>query len=539
LLPILLATAAWAPAQVPSISTDGVANSASYLPFCAPNGAIAQGSIFVIFGEGLGPSSLVTASRFPLATTLSGTAVRVNVSGVTVDALPIYTAARQVAALLPSRTPVGMGTVTVSYQGRSSPAAPIRIARSAFGIYTLNQGGTGGAVGQIADGASNPVSTTARPIRAGQFMILWGTGLGPVTPDEAAGPLPNEPRDIRANVWVSDKQARVTYQGRSGCCAGIDQINFEIPAGVEGCNVPVAVEVGGVYSNYATIPIAAPGAAACEAPAVAPPQANPNFSLGTFGIWDLEFAIPGIPITNVRQASADFQRVRANSSEAALVKVFADVIATTPAIPAGSCMINPPAVPIDFVTEPSGASVALDAGPQLMMSGPGGARFLSQDSPGSHSLTIPDGFLTAGQYRISNANGGRDVGPFNFTLDYSAAKLTTLLSNIPRNQDLTLQWTVPPNPQGLVAISGSSVGACGRKEVSFSCLANTSAGRITIPSRILNQLPPSEAGTLLTPGGSVYFGPWLGNSQRRFDAKGLDLGFAFIFSAQIRSVRFQ
>ena len=28
-------------------------------------------------------------------------------------------------------------------------------------------------------------------------------------------------------VWVGNKQAKVTYAGRSGCCVGIDQVVFE------------------------------------------------------------------------------------------------------------------------------------------------------------------------------------------------------------------------------------------------------------------------------------------------------------------------
>ena len=31
---------------------------------------------------------------------------------------------------------------------------------------------------------------------------------------------------------------------RSGCCAGIDQVAFEVPAGIEGCNVPIRVRYG-------------------------------------------------------------------------------------------------------------------------------------------------------------------------------------------------------------------------------------------------------------------------------------------------------
>jgi uncharacterized protein (TIGR03437 family) len=49
---------------------------------------------------------------------------------------------------------------------------------------------------------------------------------------------------VDAEVYVGGKRAAVTYKGRSGCCAGIDQIVFTVPEGVEGCYVPVVVKTG-------------------------------------------------------------------------------------------------------------------------------------------------------------------------------------------------------------------------------------------------------------------------------------------------------
>ena len=44
-----------------------------------PNGVIAQGSIFNVFGSSMGPSSLAYASNLPLPTTLGGTRVSAEV----------------------------------------------------------------------------------------------------------------------------------------------------------------------------------------------------------------------------------------------------------------------------------------------------------------------------------------------------------------------------------------------------------------------------------------------------------------------------
>src|SRR5580698_7955893 len=57
----------------PAIAANGVKNAASYANPALPNGAIAQGSIFNVFGANMGPTSLAYASTLPLPTTLSGT----------------------------------------------------------------------------------------------------------------------------------------------------------------------------------------------------------------------------------------------------------------------------------------------------------------------------------------------------------------------------------------------------------------------------------------------------------------------------------
>jgi hypothetical protein len=87
---------------------------------------------------------------------------------------------------------------------------------------------------------------------------LWGTGLGKVSGNEAAGPLPGN-LNIAVDVFVGTKQVTPTYKGRSGCCAAIDQIVFTVPEGVEGCYVSVHVRAGGVISNSATVAVTSNG----------------------------------------------------------------------------------------------------------------------------------------------------------------------------------------------------------------------------------------------------------------------------------------
>ena len=205
-------------------------NAASYLNAGLPNGKLAQGGMFILFGAEMGPVSLGIISTFPLPTNLTGTSARVTVGATTVDCIMIYTSASQIAAILASNVPTGNGTLTVTYNGQTSPPLNIEIAQSNFGIFALNEGGSGHGI--FLDPVTNEVNTLLNATNPAATLDIWGTGLGPVSGDEVAGPLPGDMSHVDVQVWVGDKQAEVTYRGRSGCCAGIDQIRFIVPSGL-------------------------------------------------------------------------------------------------------------------------------------------------------------------------------------------------------------------------------------------------------------------------------------------------------------------
>ena len=264
---VLILAALPAFCAAPTIAAQGVKNAASYADPQLPNGPIAEGSIFNIFGSNLGPATLAYATSLPLPTTLSGTTINVTVGGTTVQCFMIYTSAGQVAAILPSNTPVGTGTITVSYNGTASATAPITVDKGSFGIFTLNQQGSAQAVIQDANYQFNSATLAFQP---GETVVLWGTGLGPITGSDATTPPSGNLPGINVSVTVGG--AAATYAGRSGY-AGDDQVAFTIPAGVTGCNVPVAVAVSNgantVVSNWATMAIGT--SATCSSPTGYPP----------------------------------------------------------------------------------------------------------------------------------------------------------------------------------------------------------------------------------------------------------------------------
>ena len=140
---IALGFAGAAAAQNPAVNTNGVVNVASFAYTGLPNGDIAPGSMVVIFGSNMGPATLQQAGAYPLPITLGGTSVKVTSGSTTTDAIINYTSAGQIAAIIPSATPAGAATLTVTYNGKASAPAPFKIVANSFGVFAANQGGSG------------------------------------------------------------------------------------------------------------------------------------------------------------------------------------------------------------------------------------------------------------------------------------------------------------------------------------------------------------------------------------------------------------
>ena len=105
----------------------------------------------------------------------------------------------------------GAGTIKVTYNNQTSAGSPITVVANGLGIYTVSQNGTGPAIITYADYS---LVTTSKASNPGETLILWATGLGPVSGAEAAGPLPGDMTNIPVKVWVGSTSANVTYRGR-------------------------------------------------------------------------------------------------------------------------------------------------------------------------------------------------------------------------------------------------------------------------------------------------------------------------------------
>ena len=133
---VLLGTAAFAQPVVTQISNAASASLSVPAPQSGwntlPNGSIAQGSYFTIYGNGFGGAAAIW-NPYPLPTDVGGTSVSVTVGQNAPVAAYIEFAAQlsgysQLNAIMPSSTPTGSGTLTVTYNGQTSAPAPISAA---------------------------------------------------------------------------------------------------------------------------------------------------------------------------------------------------------------------------------------------------------------------------------------------------------------------------------------------------------------------------------------------------------------------------
>ncbi len=496
-------------AAQPVIDIDGVVSNASFAPACVANGGVAPGSLVAVFGRNLGPASGVQAA-FPLRPDLNGVRARIDASGRSFDALPVYTSANQVGVLLPSAVPPGEGTLTLTYGSQATAPAPILVRPSAFGLFA-------NGVQNVGPGGDLRLNGPAEPLRPGQLGFLWGTGLGAAPGDEATAPIPGDQpsRDIR--VWFGGRAASVLYRGRSGCCAGVDQILFETPAGVEGCQVPVAMEVDGVLSNHITAAVTTRGPCPSVSRPPPAPYGSPNFRLGVIVFLDGfgSVLLPGAQDDWVRLGF--FQRGALEADVEPTLQAFEP----NEEAPPGPCYVRTGTA---FPPQPRPQPSSLDAGPELRVSGPGGVFRLTQNpaNPGNYEdeRRVP---LAPGRYVVEGGIPNGAVGPFSFETEAVSLRLTSTPATISRRRDLEVTWDWSGPADHRLTVFGSTGGACGRAPVSFTCQARAGDRRFVVPARVLALLPASTQ-IFGIPNGALNISTTAPGGTRRFVAAGLDQG---------------
>jgi uncharacterized protein (TIGR03437 family) len=479
-----------------------IQNNYSFLVSGAPNYGIAPGSLFVVEGQNLNGNQtpVLQSSAAPgLPATLNQTSLSVTVNGVTTTPALYYASNAAVAAVLPSGTPVGMGTLTATYNGNST-MAPIQVVPTAIGLDTLYGSGAGAAV--VTDSNFNVLDLTNSAL-PGKAITLWGSGLGADTSndDRTYPQLQNNLTNIPIEVYIGGISANVLYRGRSAY-PGLDQINVVVPANVTpGCFVSVVAQTGSIVSNTVTLPVN-PKGGACSDPA-----------LGLSGAQLQSLANKGsAPVNTLAAVVSQYTSSNGTEEDQALVISSSMLSAQFGAgnfyASQGSCSVFQPGTRFPFQSP-------LDTG-AIQLNGPAGIVDLPPQG-GFNESPLPSGSLTKfpGTYTFTGS-AGKDVGNFQVVINVQTPFTLTnqgALASIVRSQGATVTWSGGFS-NGDVMVNG--VGASQNGSINFYCHAPSSAGQLSIPPSTLLALAPG-GGKLIVMNSTA---------PQSVTAMGVDLGLA-------------
>ncbi len=193
-------------------------------------GTLAPGALVSIYGQGLAATTAGAAS-LPLPTEVAGASITVN--GVLAPIL--FASAGQVNIQIPWETPPGSATIAARFKGVTGNSIAATVGQFAPGIF----------VTVYPDGSL----TTGRPAAAGDILVIYANGLGPVSPAVTTGVAsPGTPATTTTNPTVTfgGVNAEVLFSGLTPGLAGLYQVNVRVPAGfVTGANTPVVLSIGG------------------------------------------------------------------------------------------------------------------------------------------------------------------------------------------------------------------------------------------------------------------------------------------------------
>ena len=477
------------------------AQSVQVQNFAAPSAGVAPGTIIDVYNFEEGVPNSPNPSRVTLQFQPRG-----STQVYTAQALATFPGGL-VRGIVPYDVPVGVADFKMIIAGFSYPPVAVTMQRSALGLFTSSGFGFGPALAQN-DGAGPPsLNQLTNPARPGQYVTLWGTGLGNVTTADVA-------------VEVAGKLIPSSFAGHAPGLPGVDQINFVLPADAPtGCYVPLTVHAAGSESNGVTIATSASGE----------PCSHPlGLTADQLRTLDQGGAVAAGSVTmgsGTDQGTGDpFSGfIRSDFFQAAFwqrdaFEMFLLAGTQTTAAPS-SCVV------LNLGVEAFSAGIfsflpGSAAGSVLTLTGPAGQRaditspfageylWTRQSGPLSSLSALPASFFSAGAWQIA-AGGDGVIGPFqhSFSLPPPLHWINrTSLATFSRDSDATVLW----DPAGYSATDVVAlrllVGSPGF--VAVQCLTPAQAGQTVLPKALLQQLTPDPAASLylfLTPGTQKYF----------------------------------
>jgi len=228
---------------VPTPVITGIQNVASYT-----TGAVSPGENIVIYGTGVGPSTLgglQLTSSGTVATIVSGTQVYFDANPAPI----VYVSANQTSVIVPVEVAGRTTTqITVVNQGVASSPLTYNVVAATPGIYTQNMAGSG--PGSILN-QDYSVNGPNKPAAKGSYIQVYLTGTGNTTPALVTGAVnPASGSGLKKSLitytaTVGGMDAPVVYQGTApGLVEGVMQFNIQVPANAPSGTQPIVISSG-------------------------------------------------------------------------------------------------------------------------------------------------------------------------------------------------------------------------------------------------------------------------------------------------------
>lgn len=232
-----------------------VANGASFYVR-----SIVPGEIASVFGENLS-TAVEVATGFPLPTELGRTKVLVN--GI---AAPLfYVSPTQINFQVPFETPSWrhIDVVVTPDTMRPGDQITLKVATTVSDIGAFSAEIDGAWRPIVVNASRNPweLVSPSHPVLPGEWITLYLTGLGAVSPEVPTGqPAPISPLSRTVNsatVKINAQEMQVDFCGLAPGWAGLYQINVQIPPDAQAGLQILQVQVSGTggSSQYLLLPI--------------------------------------------------------------------------------------------------------------------------------------------------------------------------------------------------------------------------------------------------------------------------------------------
>ncbi len=231
--------------QGPSFQLSGIINGGGF-----GAGPLAAGSIASIFGSNLSAVAQ-SATSVPLPKVIAGTRVWFN----SLEAPLFAVSPTQINAQIPPEL-ISEQAVQVVVSAGGPPGTPSILTLAPFrpGIFTYGQNAP-----VIVKFPPGQLVSSAEPVKPGDVLVIYATGLGAVTPFVAGGaPAPTDTLSLTntpLNVVIGGVNVQPQFSGLAPGFIGVYQINVQVPSGIPQGSTVLSIKGLGAESNKVEIQI--------------------------------------------------------------------------------------------------------------------------------------------------------------------------------------------------------------------------------------------------------------------------------------------